>query len=127
MTESSSAQWLGVSRREVIHITAMLCTGAVVGAVLLSLLLPTWDDARTALALAGGRTGRDINEAVRDSPLPSLSPGAARLVGRPLPPPPTLQLPESDESIFDGGPMPAPEGGRYQREFEMQRRQYEFY
>jgi hypothetical protein len=128
MAESSPSRRPALSRGELIHIAVMLSVGAASGLALLVLLLPTWEDARTALAFALGRSAQDINEAVRDAPLPPLPPGPAGPI-RPLPARPVVRLQVPDEEVLGGGPTPPTEGAnrQYAYEFEMQKRQYQFY
>jgi hypothetical protein len=127
MAESSASGRIWLSRREAVRIAALLAAGATVGVAMFALLLPTWHDARIALALALGRSPQDINEAVRNEPLPTLPPGSYGPVKRPLPPRPRVDLPLPGDGALGGGPTPFGEGTPRYREYEMQKRQYEFY
>lgn len=127
MAESSTSGSKWPSRRELLRIAAMLTAGLTVGIAMLAWLLPTWHDARMALAFAMGHSPRDINEAVRDEPLPPLPPGRFGPAGRPLPPRPKVDLPLPGDEVLGGGPTPFGEGTPRYREYEMQKRQYEFY
>lgn len=126
MFKKSAAGAGRLSRRERVRILLLLIASTAIGLVGLLLLLPTWEDAKVALAFGLGKSPHDINQEVAEAPLP---PPPARPLRVERPPPPLPELPPelpSDRS-FGGGPSPPPADSPSRKEYEMQKRQYEFY
>lgn len=118
LVQLSRAQWRRIA----------LMVGAAAGFAVLSLrlLLPSWDDARLAISLAMGHSAREINQEVAESPLPPQDRAVAGPRGSSLPPRPKIPAGLA-LTLERGGPTPPPNGSRFQREYEMQKRQYQFY